>query len=164
MLLKNHSYSERSNWVELFTSFGVLYYYLTRISSLPGNLEANPSEFGSLIFNIIVISIVLSIIYSIIFGLGDEKNSSKEDERDIMIRRKATSWAYWIMNIGIVYLVVQLFINIYIRLNVKGDLGDIGLFISLPSIDFMLHGLILLGFITQIAQNLLEIFFQRRGF
>lgn len=171
MLLKNHSYSERANWVELLTGIGVLSYYLNKIRFLPGGFESHPTEFGILLIKVIVASIVLAIIYSVVFGLGEESESSKEDERDISIRRKATTWAYWIMNAGIIYLIVQLFINKAALIYTETDLTNIAPsimseppFISVPSIDFMLHGLIILGFITQIAQNLIEICFQRRGF
>ncbi len=165
MLLKNHSYSERANWVEFITTLGVLYYYIFRgVPSLPGFFESYPAEFGELFIGVIIVSIILGIIIAGIFGLGNDKHSSVEDERDIQIRRKATSWVYWILNIGITYLFVQLFINTSVRAYVEGDVSKFGLFMYLPSIDFMLHGLILLAFITQIAQNLIEIYFQRRGF
>ncbi len=171
MLLKNSSFSEKSNWVELLTSIGVLSYYLHKIRFLPGDFESHPEEFGFLLIKVIVVSIVLGIIYAVVFGLGKESDSSQEDERDLSIRRKSTTWAYWIMNAGVIYLIVQLFINKAARVFTETNLTNIDPsimseppFISIPSIDFMLHGLIILGFITQIAQNLIEIYFQRRGF
>ncbi len=163
MLLKSRSYSERSNWVEMLTSIGVLYYYIHKVPFLPGSFETHPSEFGALLIKVIVASIILSIIYSGVFGLGARNSSSKEDERDLLYRHKATTWAYWLMNIGIAYLIVQLFLNSWLGAFNNETLVDNGLFLSVPPIDFILHGLIILGFICQIMQNLSEIALQRRG-
>jgi len=163
MLLKSRSYSERSNWVEMLTSIGVLYYYLHKIPFLPGSFETHPAEFGELLIKVIFASIILAIIYSIVFGLGAGNSLSKEDERDLQCRQKAATWAFWLMYAGVVFLIVQLFINSWIVNFNNGDSSTGGLFISIPPTDFLLHGLIILCFISQITQNLSEIILQRRG-
>ena len=161
MLLKNSSYSEKSNWIELVTGLAVAIYYFTQLSNLPGSLQAHPTALGWLVVKVIVISIILAIIVAAIFGLIDDK-SKLEDERDILIRRKSTVWSYWSLQIGIAIIMVQVFINATLKLD--EGLSDVGIFRELPLIDLMFHGIIFLTFFTQIMQNSLEIFFQRRGY
>ncbi len=161
MLLKNSSYSEKSNWVELVTSTAVAVYYFTQLSHLPGSIATHPTALGWLVVKVIVISIILAIIVASIFGLTDDK-SGMEDERDVLIRRKSTVWSYWSLQIGIAIIMVQVFLNA--TLNLDESLNGIGIFREFPLIDLMFHGIIFLTFFAQIMQNSLEIFFQRRGY
>ncbi|MCF6193832.1 MAG: hypothetical protein L3J46_05820 [Kangiellaceae bacterium] len=161
MLLKNSSYSEKSNWVELVTSAAVAVYYFTQLSHLPGSIATHPTALGWLVVKVIVISIILAIIVASIFGLTDDK-SDMEDERDVLIRRKSTVWSYWSLQIGIAIIMVQVFLNA--TLNLDESLNGIGIFREFPLIDLMFHGIMFLTFFVQIMQNSLEIFFQRRGY
>ena len=164
MLLKNRSYSEKSNWAVLLTTLGVLFYYLNRVPHLGAYFESNPNEIGYLLLKTIIVTIVLTIIYhSFIFGISGQDNALEQDERDILIRQKAINWAYWVMNAGLIYLFVQLFINTWIRTQAVSFDLNAGLFIAYPPIDFMIHGIVILGFVCEITQNLGEIFLQRRG-
>ena len=162
MLLKSHSYSEKSNWVELVVGIGVGIFYVTNVQNLPGSLETHPYAIAWLVGKVIVISIVLAIILGILFGLAGVKGKTQEDERDVSIRRKSTVWAYWSLHIGIVILLVQAFLNVVLRLETNVDQD--GFFADLPLVDFLFHGLMILTMLTQIMQNSLEIFFQRRGY
>ncbi len=161
MLLKNSTYSEKSNWVELVTGTAVAIYYFNALSALPGSIATHPTALGWLVVKVIIISIILAIIVAVIFGLTDDKSEQK-DERDILIRRKSTVWSYWSLHIGIAVIMVQVFINATLKLN--ESMIDMGIFRELPLIDLMFHGIVFLTFFVQIIQNSLEIFFQRRGY
>jgi len=162
MLLKSRSYSEKSNWVELIVGVGVGAFYLNQLQHLPGGLETHPFAFAWLVGKVIVISIVLAIILGIAFGLAGKKGTPQEDERDISIRRKSTVWSYWCLYVGIMILMIQVFINAVLKLETNIEQREP--FFDLPLIDIMFHGLIILTYMTQIMQNSLEIFFQRRGY
>lgn len=162
MLLSSANHSERNNWIELTVGLLVGIYYFTHLSNLPGSIETNPVEFVWFLVRVAIVAVILAVIAVIIISVGNKDMNENVDERDILIRQKSTVWSYWFLQFGIGVIVVQVIHNAVF----KTDAGatDIGWFFEIPLLDLMFHTLMLVSLISQVLQNALEIFFQRRGY
>ena len=115
---------------------------------------------GNLIRLIIYVVIIEAIIRSF-FALrnGDEL----EDERDKLIEKVSYRNGYWVMSIGVWFLIGQIFIGAALDRQQFGIAGSLSSFVNLSSAYILGNVLLFIFIVSEVIIFITQLFYYRRG-
>ncbi len=158
MNLRNSNFSEQAAWVSVFFTLFIGLYYGNGVIGLDGTFATHPEQIVWLWVETIIVSIIFVIIAFAALMILKQRNNDDDidliDERDEAIEHKATMFAYINLNACIVFLIIHVFC--------LGLFPDYPFFISIPPLDFLIHGLMFSGLFVEFVLRATQIFRYRQ--
>lgn len=98
----NMSFQEKSIWISLVSTILIFGYYFTQAISVFKNPDVHKTNLIGLFVGVIFLVVIIQIISQSILALVNRKEAEKgEDERDHLIKLKATRMSYFILVFGV---------------------------------------------------------------
>ena len=98
----NMSYQEKSIWISLISTILIFGYYFTKAISVFNNQDIHNNNLIGLFIGIIIAVIIIQIIAQSTIALANRKDAERgADERDTLIKWKATGLSYYILAAGV---------------------------------------------------------------
>jgi len=111
--IKDMTRTQRNSWLVVLADGVVFAWFWQKmtvgLSPIPINYDM--SQFGKIVFGIIILTIILHIVISVVFDLTAGDKDSGRDERDIDIERRGAFWGYRILQIGLGVVVVGMLMS-----------------------------------------------------
>jgi len=105
------SFQEKSIWISLISTILIFGYYFTQAISVFNNPDVHNTNLIGLFIGIIILVVIIQIASQTIVAIVHRKEVEKgEDERDNLIKLKATRISYFILVFGIWITVISLLI------------------------------------------------------
>lgn len=160
MIFKNSNFSEQSAWISVILTIVLALYYGFGITQLEGNFATQPEQIVWLWVETIVVSIIVIIIAFPTLSIIKSKNNDDDelgliDERDQAIEAKATFWAYFNLHFCLTVLIIHVFL--------KAVIVGYPLFPNVPSIDFLIHGMMFSGLLVEFVLRATQIYRYRKA-
>lgn len=160
MFLKNTNFSEQAAWISVFFCLFIAGYYAMGLSHLTGTFATNPQEIVWLWIEVMVVSIVFVIIAFVLLAIYKKKHDADDeigiiDERDEEIESKATTLAYFNINLCIMVLLIHVFS--------QAIFSGYPFFINVPAVDFLIHGLMFSGLLVEFILRATQIYRYRKA-
>ena len=144
------SYKEKNLIASLGITLLVFGWYFYQVFSNQMLTLEHEFTFNDILRPIILIVVLEIIIQSFLAG----KNKNKEDERDALIESASYKNGYWVLSIGVWFLLIQL---LYI--------GSVGWYDILKnaSPSFISHLLLLFFVLAEVTNFITQLYYHRKG-
>jgi len=144
------SYKEKNLIASLGITLLVFGWYFYQVFSNQMLTLEHEFTFNDILRPIILIVVLEIIIQSFLAG----KNKNKEDERDALIESASYKNGYWVLSIGVWFLLIQL---LYIG---SGGWYDI---LKNASPSFISHLLLLFFVLAEVTNFITQLYYHRKG-
>lgn len=118
---------QRQSWITLLADGAILIWFW---QAMTGGFKLfpydfSPSQLGGVFLKLVVITIILHTVISIVFDTRKRKEKYVKDERDAEIARKGSHAGYWILQLGIGFVVVTSLIQYIVGADYQGPVSVI---------------------------------------
>lgn len=160
MIFKESNFSEQSAWISVIFAIFIAAFYGYGMMQLEGNFSTHAEPIVWLWIETMGVSIVFMIIAFSILSVMKRKNGDDDelgliDERDEAIEAKATFWAYFNLHFCLTVLLIHVFL--------KAVIVGYPLFPNVPSIDFLIHGMMFSGLLVEFVLRATQIYRYRKA-
>jgi len=117
--IEHMSEPQRQAWVILLADGAVFawFWQKTTIGLSPKLIHTNMDEFGSIVLGAVIITVILHAVIAAIFHIRRRKEAQLSDERDTQIERSGAHWGYRLMQWGVGFVIVTMFLHQGIGVN-----------------------------------------------
>ena len=106
------SFREKSIWVSLVATILIFGYYFANVFSYFTSFDVNNRELVGLFIGVVVLMVIVEVVLHIILAIAFKKETMEaEDERDNLIRLKATKVSYFVLVFGIWMMAISLLLS-----------------------------------------------------
>ena len=150
------SYQERNHWIGLGIAVWATAYYFIRVLGLEGGLSADIQGVLPILVATTIYSIIAGIVLSILNRCLSRDRTVEKDERDTQIELMGFRNAFYACSGMLWVVLMHALINERFR-QIEHDSWH------LETLNFLVHSVFLVAWISYIVQSLTHLFYYRRG-
>lgn len=108
--IEDMSEPQRQSWITLLADGAILVWFWQTMSEGYGLLPQHfsPAQISGIFIKLVIITILLHAGIAIAFEMRKRKERFQKDERDAEIARKGSHAGFWLLQIGVGFLIVTL--------------------------------------------------------